>query len=115
MRIEDRVDMLPRNWERALGYDAKARDVAFYWTPVGDEVMYDGDESAMTVRLSWNQDVDLGRKAHFFDGQRRLHTFVLHRLQQGTGHAFAPEDKLTRHNPSPPCQIAPQAPKSPEF
>jgi hypothetical protein len=41
MRIEDRVDMLPRNWERAFGYDGEARYVAFYWTPVGDEAMYD--------------------------------------------------------------------------
>jgi hypothetical protein len=41
MRIEDRVDMLPRNWERAFGYDGEARYVAFYWTPVGDEARYD--------------------------------------------------------------------------
>jgi hypothetical protein len=41
MRIEDRVDMLPRNWVRAFGYDGEARYVAFYRTPVGDEAMYD--------------------------------------------------------------------------
>jgi hypothetical protein len=41
MRIEDRADRLPRNWERAFGYDGEARYVAFYWTPVGDEAMYD--------------------------------------------------------------------------
>jgi hypothetical protein len=41
MRIEDRADRLPRNWERAFGYDGEARYVAFYWTPVGDEAMCD--------------------------------------------------------------------------
>jgi len=32
---------LPRNWEHAFGYDGEARYVAFYWTPAGDEAMYD--------------------------------------------------------------------------
>jgi hypothetical protein len=33
--------ILPRNWEHAFGYDGEARCVAFYWTPAGDEAMYD--------------------------------------------------------------------------
>jgi hypothetical protein len=41
MKVENRVGLLPRNWERAFGYDGEARYVAFYWTPVGDEAMYD--------------------------------------------------------------------------
>jgi hypothetical protein len=41
MKVEKRVGVLPRNWERAFGYDGEARYVAFYWTPVGDEAMYD--------------------------------------------------------------------------
>jgi hypothetical protein len=41
MKTVDRIGALPRNWERALGYDGEARYVAFYWTPVGDEAMYD--------------------------------------------------------------------------
>ena len=41
MKTADLVGVLPRNWERAFGYDGDARYVAFYWTPVGDEAMYD--------------------------------------------------------------------------
>ncbi len=41
MKVEKRVGTLPRAWERAFGYDGEARYVAFYWTPVGDEAMYD--------------------------------------------------------------------------
>jgi hypothetical protein len=41
MKIGNRVGVLPRNWERAFGYDGEARYVAFYWTPVGDEARYD--------------------------------------------------------------------------
>ena len=41
MKTADLVGVLPRNWERAFGYDGEARYVAFYWTPVGDEAMYD--------------------------------------------------------------------------
>jgi len=41
MKVENLVGTLPRNWERAFGYDGEARYVAFYWTPVGDEAMYD--------------------------------------------------------------------------
>jgi len=41
MKTVDRVGTLPRNWEQAFGYDGEARYVAFYWTPVGDEAMYD--------------------------------------------------------------------------
>ena len=41
MKGERRIGTLPRNWERAFGYDGEARYVAFYWTPVGDEAMYD--------------------------------------------------------------------------
>jgi hypothetical protein len=41
MKTVNCVGTLPRNWERAFGYDGEARYVAFYWTPVGDEAMYD--------------------------------------------------------------------------
>jgi hypothetical protein len=41
MKAENRAGTLPRNWERAFGYDGEARYVAFYWAPVGDEAMYD--------------------------------------------------------------------------
>lgn len=38
---------LPRNWERAFGYKGEARWLATYWTPYGDEAMYnDGQVSA---------------------------------------------------------------------
>lgn len=38
---------LPRNWERAFGYKGAARWLAVYWTPCGDEAMYnDGQVSA---------------------------------------------------------------------
>jgi hypothetical protein len=40
MKVENRVGVLPRNWERAFGYDGDARYVASYWTPMGDEAMY---------------------------------------------------------------------------
>jgi hypothetical protein len=33
MKVKNRVGVLPRNWERAFGYDGDARYVAFYWTP----------------------------------------------------------------------------------
>jgi hypothetical protein len=41
MKLANLVAVLPRNWERAFGYDGDARYVAFYWTPVGDEALYD--------------------------------------------------------------------------
>jgi hypothetical protein len=41
MKPANLVAVLPRNWERAFGYDGDARHVAFYWTPVGDEALYD--------------------------------------------------------------------------
>lgn len=41
MKTADLVGVLPRNWERGFGYDGEARYVAFYWTPVGGEAMYD--------------------------------------------------------------------------
>jgi hypothetical protein len=37
---------LPHNWEHAFGYDGQARFVAFYWTPAGDEAMYDDGRAA---------------------------------------------------------------------
>jgi hypothetical protein len=37
---------LPRNWERAFGYDGDACHVAFYWTPAGDEAIYDDGHGA---------------------------------------------------------------------
>jgi hypothetical protein len=33
--------ILPRSFERALGYPGGSRWVAFYWEPCGDEAMYD--------------------------------------------------------------------------
>ena len=41
MKLANLVAVLPRNWERAFGYDGDARYVAFYWTSLGDEAMYD--------------------------------------------------------------------------
>jgi hypothetical protein len=41
MKTQTWVVALPRNWERAFGYTGEARCVAFYWTPVGDEALYD--------------------------------------------------------------------------
>ena len=46
MKAENRAGTLPRNWERAFGYDGDARYVAFYWTPVGDEALYDDGQVA---------------------------------------------------------------------
>ena len=46
MKVENRVGALPRNWERASGYDGEAHYVAFYWTPLGDEAMYDDGQMA---------------------------------------------------------------------
>ena len=46
MKTADLVGVLPRNWERAFGYDGDARYVAFYWTPVGDEAVYDDGQVA---------------------------------------------------------------------
>ncbi len=40
MKVENRVGVLPRNWERAFSYDGDACYVAFYWPPMGDEAMY---------------------------------------------------------------------------
>lgn len=38
---------LPRNWEHAFGYSGNARWLATYWTPCGDEAMFnDGQISA---------------------------------------------------------------------
>jgi hypothetical protein len=45
MRVENRAGVLPRNWERAFGYDGEARYVTFYWTPVGDEAVYDDGQA----------------------------------------------------------------------
>jgi hypothetical protein len=46
MKTADLVGVLPRNWERAFGYDGDARYVAFYWTPVGEEAVYDDGQVA---------------------------------------------------------------------
>jgi len=46
MKTADLVGVLPRNWERAFGYDGDARYVAFYWTSLGDEAMYDDGQVA---------------------------------------------------------------------
>jgi hypothetical protein len=46
MKTADLVGLLPRNWERAFGYDGDARYVAFYWTSLGDEAMYDDGQVA---------------------------------------------------------------------
>lgn len=35
------VGTAPRDWERAVGYGGEARYVGFFWTPCGDEAMYD--------------------------------------------------------------------------
>lgn len=39
---------VPSVFEEALGYDGEARFVAFYWTPVGDEAMFDDGRSGGT-------------------------------------------------------------------
>ena len=41
MKLANLVAVLPRNWERAFGYDGDARYVAIYWSSLGDEAMYD--------------------------------------------------------------------------
>ena len=46
MERESRVGSLPRNWERAFGYDGEARHVAFYRSPVGDEALYDDGQAS---------------------------------------------------------------------
>jgi hypothetical protein len=46
MKAGTLVAMMPRNWERAFGYDGEARYVCFYWTPLGDEAMYDDGQIA---------------------------------------------------------------------
>jgi hypothetical protein len=40
---------IPRNWERAFGYKGAARWLAAYWTPCGDEAMYDDGQVAATA------------------------------------------------------------------
>ena len=35
------VAPLPKNWEKAFGYEGEARWLAVWWTPAGDEAMYD--------------------------------------------------------------------------
>ncbi len=39
---------VPPNMEKALGYERDARYVAFYWTPAGDQAMYDDGEISGT-------------------------------------------------------------------
>ena len=46
MKPANLVGVLPRNWERAFGYDGDARYVAFYWVSLGDEAMYDDGQVA---------------------------------------------------------------------
>jgi hypothetical protein len=41
MKSANLVGTLPRNWEWTFRYDGDARYVAFYWTPAGDEAVYD--------------------------------------------------------------------------
>jgi len=36
-----KIGRLPRNWERAFGYEGDARWLAVWWSPAGDEAVYD--------------------------------------------------------------------------
>lgn len=51
---------LPRNWERAFGYKGSARWLAVYWTPSGDEAMY--DDSQVSVTANWRVFQELTRR-----------------------------------------------------
>ena len=42
---------VPPNLEEALGYDGKARYVAFYWEPAGDEAMF--DDGRISTEADW--------------------------------------------------------------
>lgn len=41
--------IVPRNWERAFGYEGKSRWISAYWTPFGDEAMCNSDLVAGTA------------------------------------------------------------------
>lgn len=40
-RVKAEGLVLPKNWERAFGYNGTARFLAAYWEPAGDEAMFD--------------------------------------------------------------------------
>ncbi len=40
--------VLPRNWERAVGYTDTSRFLAVWWEPCGDEVMYSDGQATAT-------------------------------------------------------------------
>lgn len=45
------VGTAPRDWERAVGYGGEARYVGFFWTPCGDEAMY--DDGSVSADGNW--------------------------------------------------------------
>ncbi len=44
------VGLLPRNWERAFGYRGAARWLAVWWTPAGDEALFDDGQGQATAQ-----------------------------------------------------------------
>ena len=51
------VGLLPRNWERAFGYRGSARWLAVWWTPAGDEALFDDGEGQAAAQ--WTVYLDL--------------------------------------------------------
>lgn len=42
---------LPRNWERAVGYEGQARYLAVWWEPCGDEIVF--SDGQVTATGNW--------------------------------------------------------------
>jgi len=57
-----KIGQLPRNWERAFGYEGDARYVAFFWHPVGDEAMY--DDGRCSGDGEWSMFLELERQRY---------------------------------------------------
>ncbi|MBN1657726.1 MAG: hypothetical protein JXA93_04960 [Anaerolineae bacterium] len=85
MKTNDRAGTLPRHWEHAFGYDGEARYVAFYWTPVGDEAVYDDGQTSgdgnWHLFLAWRrQRPDVDRRYNLGDSETDAdHWLVLDR------------------------------------
>lgn len=64
------VGELPRNWERAFGYDGTARYLAAWWEPAGDEARY--SDGLITADGQWHIFLDLVDERLFFTIARAL-------------------------------------------
>lgn len=89
MKANLQAGTLPRNWEHAFGYDGEARHVAFYWTPAGDEAVYDDGQTSgdgnWHLFLAWRrQRPDVDRRYNLGDSETDAdHWLVLDRETRG--------------------------------